>query len=69
MPTSKIYSFDQLPVALSVTQVSEVLGISKTNAYTLFRREDFPTIRIGRRYLVARDHFISWFSKQSDTNY
>lgn len=63
MPASLITSYDQLPVTLNAMQIAKVLGISKNNAYTLFHRKDFPTIRVGERYLVPRDLFIEWLNK------
>lgn len=36
---SKYKSFDELPLMLSVVQVAEVLGISKTSAYELSHKE------------------------------
>jgi len=53
-------NYDELPLVLKAQTVSNVLGISRTNAYALFNRQDFPTIRIGSRKMVARDKFIEW---------
>ena len=46
--TDEIISYEQLPLTLKADQVAAVLGISRANAYTLLRREDFPTLRIGK---------------------
>ena len=56
-------SYDQLPLTLSAEDVAAVLGISRTNAYVLLHREDFPTLRIGKRLLVPRDRFIRWINE------
>ena len=56
-------SYDQLPLTLSAEDVAAVLGISRTNAYALLHREDFPTLRIGKRLLVPRDRFIRWINE------
>ncbi|MGE4214311.1 MAG: DNA-binding protein [Anaerotignaceae bacterium] len=53
-------NYEDLPLVLNALAVSNVLGISRTNAYALFNRQDFPTIRIGTRKMVARDKFIEW---------
>jgi len=37
-----------------------MLGINVVKAYTLARREDFPSIRIGRRIVVPKDAFHRW---------
>ena len=41
-----------------------MLNISRTNAYDLFHRRDFPTLQIGGRMLVARDKLIQWMDDQ-----
>ena len=56
----KYYSLDQLPLSLNADDIAEVLNISRGNAYTLLHREDFPTIRIGKRMVVPRDRFLEW---------
>ena len=64
MTSSTFTSSDQLPASLNVTQVAEYLGISKTVAYTLFRRKDFPSLRVNRRYLIPKDRFLHWIDEQ-----
>lgn len=62
---SPVYSFDELPLVLNANQVASVLNISRTNAYALFHRRDFPTLQIGNRLLVARDKLSQWMDEQS----
>ena len=57
-------SMNDLPVTLSATDMSKYLGISKCSCYALFKRKDFPTIKVGCRLLVSRDRFIEWLAKQ-----
>ena len=42
-------------ITLSARELAELLGISRSAAYALFHREDFPTLKIGRRLLVTHD--------------
>ena len=65
--TDEIINYEQLPLTLKADQVAAVLGISRANAYTLLRREDFPTLRIGKRMLVPRDRFIRWIEENTQT--
>jgi excisionase family DNA binding protein len=58
-------SLEQLPLALSAEDVAQVLGISRANAYNLLHREDFPTLRIGKRMLVSRDRLARWMDEQA----
>ena len=55
-------SYEELPLTLCAEDVASVLGISRTNAYALLHREDFPTLHIGKRLLVPRDKFIQWIN-------
>ena len=59
-----IKNFNELPLTLSASDISQVLGISKASAYSMFKRNDFPTIKIGKRCIVSRDKFIDWLAKQ-----
>ena len=51
---------------LSVVQVSEVLGISKTSAYELSHTKSFPSMTVGGRIIVPRDKFIEWINLQTE---
>jgi excisionase family DNA binding protein len=53
-------NYDQLPLALSAEDVAQVLGVSRTQAYTLMRSKDFPTLKIGKRMSVPKHKLIEW---------
>ena len=57
-------SYTQLPLSLNANDIAAVLGISRSNAYTLMRAKGFPTIFIGKRMIVPRDKFIEWMDMQ-----
>ena len=57
-------SFDELPMMISVSQVSKVLGISRTRSYELVNEKGFPKIKIGTRIVVPKDEFELWIQKQ-----
>ena len=56
-------SYDELPLMLSVHDVAEVLGISKSSAYVLAKEKGFPRLNIGARVVVPREKFIEWINK------
>ena len=66
MNLSTIKSYEELPLTLNATQIASVLGISRSCAYALLHRTDFPTIKIGRRLLVTKAKFISWLELQDE---
>ena len=57
-------SYDQLPLALSAENISQVLGISRANAYALMHSKGFPTLKIGKRMTVPKDKLMEWMEKQ-----
>ena len=62
---TKYKSYDDLPLMLSVNDVAEVLGISKSSAYVLAKEKDFPTLKIGARVVIPRDKFLEWIDKKT----
>lgn len=52
---SHISSLERLPVALSVSDVAEVLGIGRSSAYGLVRCGRLRSIRIGRKIRIPKD--------------
>lgn len=65
MRKSKYNSFDELPLMLTVEDVSHVLGIGLAHAYEVAHRRDFPTITLGSRIIVPRDKFMEWIDEQA----
>ena len=60
-------SYEQLPLTLCADDIAQVLSISRANAYTLMHSRDFPTIKIGKRMVVAKDKLLAWMEAQSAT--
>ena len=56
-------NYEDLPLMLSVHDVAEFLGISKSSAYVLAKEKGFPTLKIGARVVIPRDRFIEWINK------
>ena len=54
-----------IPKGLNADDIQVILKLSRAGVYTLIHREDFPTIRIGKRMLVPEDKFIQWLDEQS----
>lgn len=58
-------SYDQLPIMLNADTIAQTLGISRAGAYELMHRKGFPTLRIGKRMMVSKEHFIQWIEQHS----
>ncbi len=50
--------------AITVKELSEVLGISYNTANQLTWRENFPVIQIGRKKLIPVDALDAWLLEQ-----
>ena len=57
---------EDLPLTLTVSDVQEILGLSKPIAYQLTRRADFPALRVGRKILIPRDKFFEWYENHAE---
>ncbi len=68
MKESVYKSYDELPLFLNAELVGKVLGVSSTTAYELMHNEDFPSLRIGSRLIVAKEKFIEWVNSQTERN-
>jgi len=53
------------PMAISVDEMAELLGISRPVAFSLTRSANFPAVRIGRRILVNREGLQKWLDQQA----
>jgi predicted DNA-binding transcriptional regulator AlpA len=53
------------PLILKATHVAEILGIAKSTAYEMMRREDFPVIVIDGISRVPRDKFFEWLDSKT----
>jgi len=58
-------SYDQLPIMLNANTIAQTLGISRAGAYELMHSDGFPTLRIGKRMMVSKEHFIEWIEQHS----
>jgi excisionase family DNA binding protein len=58
--TIPVKSFDELPIVLTVQQVQNVLGVSKTTAYELIHTGAIASVKIGRAFRVTRTAFAAF---------
>lgn len=59
-------SIDDLPATCRVSDIAEFLGINSTKAYELFNRSDFPSMKLGQRWIVPKRAFSNWLDQQTD---
>ncbi|MFW5987863.1 MAG: helix-turn-helix domain-containing protein [bacterium] len=56
-------TLDDYPVTLQVREVAEILRINQTKAYELAKREDFPSVKLGRRIIIPKEAFKNWLEQ------
>jgi len=52
-------------LVLDVKELQKELGVSRSLAYELVRRNDFPTLKIGKRILVPVEELKKWIAQNS----
>ena len=58
-------NFEDLPLMLKATDLEHALGISRSSAYELMRKDGFPALWIEGRVVVPRDKFIEWVEQNT----
>lgn len=57
---------DDIPNIMAAKDISNYLRVNVNKAYELFHREDFPSLKLGGRYIIPREKFLEWLDKQTD---
>ena len=57
---SETKNYDDLPLFLNAEKLAKVLGVSISSAYELMHAKDFPSVRIGKRFIVPREDLKAW---------
>lgn len=58
-------NYEDLPLMLNAETVGNALGISRSSAYELMRKEGFPALWIEGRVVVPRYKFIEWVEQNT----
>lgn len=58
----------ELPELMTAREVREYLKCSNQNLYTLLKKKDFPSFKIGKSYRIRKDDLIDWINNQN-TNF
>ena len=64
MKLSETKNYDELPLFLNAEKLAKVLGVSISSAYELMHEKGFPSVRIGKRFIVPRDDLKRWMEEQ-----
>lgn len=50
-------------IVYDVADLQSVLGIGRETAYALMRNRSFPSIRVGRRFMVEKTALQDWLKQ------
>lgn len=64
MLESIIKNYDELPLFLNAKNLSKLMGLSESSVYELMHEKGFPSICIGSRLVVPKEHFKKWVDEQ-----
>ena len=56
---------DELPLTMNAQDVAGYLNISLSCAYQVMNSRDFPVLKIGKRRIVTKEHFLEWLQNAS----
>ena len=57
---SETKNYDDLTLFLNAEKLAKVRGVSISSAYELMHEKDFPSVRIGKRFIVPREDLKTW---------
>ena len=67
MKSSIIKSKDELPMFMSVMDMIDLLGISRSKAYELAAEEGFPKLKlVPGRVIIPRDRLLEWLDERTN---
>lgn len=55
--------YDQLPLVLSVDELTEILGIGRNTAYNLIRCGKIRSVRIGHKIRIPKDSLLDFLQE------
>ena len=62
----KYTTYEQLPLVLSIDQLTEVLEIGKNSAYDLVRCGQIRSIRVGNKIRIPKESVASFIHSSQD---
>ena len=65
MKNKRLNNYDALPLVLDVSDIQQIMGISRVSAYELVHTPGFPSFRSGRLIKVSKKAFFDWMEQDS----
>ena len=61
----KFYSYDELPLTVSVEELMPILGIGRNSAYELVRSGRLRSVRVGRKLRIPKESVMDFLRNAS----
>ena len=61
----KVYSYDELPLTVSVEELMPILGIGRNSAYELVRSGRLRSVRVGRKLRISKESVMDFLRNSS----
>ena len=61
-------NWEDVGIILTINQLASLLCISRSAAYALTHRKDFPTTLIGSRIVVEKENLRKWLSRNTNVS-
>lgn len=62
--TKSRLNITDLPDVFGPRELARFLGVQQAMGYELVKRRDFPSIRLGVKYLIYKQSFLDWLKEQ-----
>lgn len=56
----KYTDIDKMPLVLEVSDIADTLGIGINKAYSLVNSGTIPSLKLGQKYRIPKEHFINF---------
>ncbi|MFW6025561.1 MAG: helix-turn-helix domain-containing protein [Candidatus Woesearchaeota archaeon] len=53
------------PLLLNAKDLKRILRVNMNHVYSLFHRDNFPNIKLGKRYVIEKNTFRKWLNNQA----
>ena len=61
-----IRSIDDLPDFCTITDFSNLFGVSRATAYRMAAQGHIPSLKIGKRIILSREHLKRWVDRSME---
>ena len=59
---------EAMPDVLDASQLADVLHLSRSGAYSLLNKPDFPTLHVGGKKMVMKQELIDWMYRHTNAS-